>query len=74
MFPPCAPVFIGLEKRICEHLCGEDERAALSEICAVMCWEYFVMRVHTALRRPVRQLNTAIPCASILQRTRFRNP
>jgi len=28
MFPPYAPVFIGLEKSVHEHLCGEDERAA----------------------------------------------
>jgi hypothetical protein len=34
MFPPYAPVFIGLEKSIHEHLCGEDERAALGkEVC-----------------------------------------
>jgi hypothetical protein len=28
MFPPYAPVFVGLEKSVGEHLCGEDERAA----------------------------------------------
>jgi hypothetical protein len=31
MFPPYAPVFIGLKKSVREHLCGEDERAACGE-------------------------------------------